>query len=379
MKKVIFGLITSLILVSCVPQADYDALQDKYNSLKESSTKTEEEKEALQAELATANDLLSSLQADKTSLEAQVCSLNSDITVKTRQIDALQSDIATLQSRVASLEALLDEDTQLETIEALQTQIAQLNSQISEKQTELDAKQDEIEALHSQLQAKEASIQALNLVITDKEDSISQLEKSIFVTTYYLSHKQYTDMAWNSGHYYGQNDLSSNTLDFIDEETALYRNSHGTSEVVDIANITHMTSTVMPFDFIKVKVIALNGSSVLLFRDGLPWSHQTGIFGAGEISYYASSYTNDGETLQMSGSKAKATYQFDKELSITSEYVLEFVKLEDINDKVLYYYATLSNENEISYHYYFLYNPTSAPDSGELEQEKYNDLVKHFR
>lgn len=175
MKRVlIFVLISSLGLSSCVSSKIHKELQAKYKLIEDENVELRKDNDKLKADLNLANSHLADLTKD---VEALV----SDSTKTGKKYRELKKQFAELNK---SYEFLLENNNSLlasnqKENQKLQKRLNALQGELEAKEDSLNKEQKRMEFLSNELQSREARVVELESLIARKDSAVRNLKKRI--------------------------------------------------------------------------------------------------------------------------------------------------------------------------------------------------------
>lgn len=132
----------------------------------------ENQKIALEAQVASLQTETTTLSTEKAALETQVTSLQTEATSLNNEKDALETQVSILQTQANTLGnqmALLENENT-----ALETQVSVLQSEKAILETQVTTLQSEVTTLGNSLTAVEAQVGILQTEVADLEDEVTQ-------------------------------------------------------------------------------------------------------------------------------------------------------------------------------------------------------------
>ena len=219
MKKILFILVLTSLLTSCVSKKIYTELEDKYNRLRDNNSELFGENQDL-------IDKKKELEASSVQLQSEVDKLNSDK-------EKLNEEVDRLEDRKIKLEKEYDELSQMSSqqLSEKEKQNRELLLQLQEKEAQLAKESTRLGELQGDLDARSKRVDELEALIAAKEAKMQQLKNAVSAALSAFEGKGLTVERKNGKIYVSM----ENKLLFSSGSWAV--GSQGWSAVVNLANV----------------------------------------------------------------------------------------------------------------------------------------------
>jgi chemotaxis protein MotB len=188
LKRLTFFLITSSLLLSCVPERKLAEEQSKRKNCETDLESTKAKKLSLEAELGETKEKMMDIDKRLTGLRNDTNVFGTSLRLKSEQYMQLMSNYELLLRQNKELRnGMADENTKLsgqlnntqEELLRKQDELKKLAAQLDLKQKDLDQKQKDLDALNSQLKQREARVAELENVLKQKDQAVTDLKKKL--------------------------------------------------------------------------------------------------------------------------------------------------------------------------------------------------------
>lgn len=175
------GIVSVLILSSCVSGRQFEELQNKEQACTEKLNKVTSDNELLRAQVKEGESLQESLLKDNEALRADTAFLGSTSRQLRTQYDKINelNDILVNKNTKMMADITSENKKLLADLQKTQNELQMQEDELRILEGELNAKEANIEQMSTELQAREARVQELEELIAKKDAAVNDLKNRV--------------------------------------------------------------------------------------------------------------------------------------------------------------------------------------------------------